>query len=117
MRSHFLDALRGMAVIWMVIFHTAFDLRMFGYFKADFSQGFWFSFPRVIAFTFLFCVGASLYLAHHPKTNWKVLGQRVFKLGTASLLVSLCTYLIFPGQWIFFGTLHCILVGSLLGGL
>lgn len=117
MRLHSLDALRGMAVIWMIIFHTAFDLKMFGYMSADFSKGFWYSFPRVIAFTFLFCVGASLHMAHHPKTNWTVLGKRALKLGGASFLVSLSTYLIFPRQWIFFGTLHCILVGSLLGGL
>ena len=117
MRAHYLDALRGMAVIWMIIFHTTYDLRMFGYVNLNFSEGFWFAFPRIIAFTFLFCVGVSLHLAHQTKTNWTNLRKRSLKLGGASLLVSLSTYIMFPKQWIFFGTLHCILVGSLLGGM
>lgn len=117
MRAPYLDALRGMAVIWMVIFHTAYDLRMFHFLSWDFSQGFWFAFPRVIAFTFLFCVGVSLNFGHVPKPNWNALAKRSLKLGAAALAVSIGTYFIFPQQWIYFGTLHCILVGSILGVL
>lgn len=117
MRKVWLDGLRGLAVIWMIIFHASYDLRMFGLVDWDFSQGFWYGFPRFIAFTFLFCVGASLNYGHTPKPNWKAIGSRSLKLGAAALAVSLGTYFIFPSQWIFFGTLHCILVGSVLGAL
>lgn len=117
MRAGFLDSLRGMAVIWMVIFHTCYDMRMLGMITWDFSQGFWFAFPRVIAFTFLFCVGMSLNYTHHSRINWSSLAKRSLKLGGAALVISLSTYFIFPGQWIYFGTLHCILVGSLLGAV
>jgi uncharacterized membrane protein len=117
MRSYWLDALRGLAVVWMIIFHTSYDLSVFQLVSWDFSQGFWFAFPRVIAFTFLFCVGASLNYGHTPKINWKSLGNRSLKLGAAALAVSVGTYFIFPHQWIYFGTLHCILVGSILGAL
>lgn len=117
MRSSWLDALRGMAVVWMIIFHTSYDLRMFNIVAWDFSAGFWYAFPRVIAFTFLFCVGASLNYGHTPEINWKSIKKRSIKLGLAAGAVSLGSYVAFPGQWIFFGTLHCILAGSLLGVL
>lgn len=117
MRAGFLDSLRGVAVIWMVIFHTCYDMRMLGMINWDFSQGFWYAFPRVIAFTFLFCVGMSLNFSHRPQINWPSLGKRSLKLGAAALIISISTYFIFPQQWIFFGTLHCILVGSILGAL
>jgi len=117
MRAGFLDTLRGIAVVWMIIFHTSYDMHMLGMVDWNFSSGFWFAFPRVIAFTFLFCVGASLNYAHAPRVNWKSLRLRSLKLGLAALAVSLGTYFIFPGQWIYFGTLHCIFFGSLFGAL
>ena len=117
MRAGYLDALRGIAVLWMIIFHSCYDLRMFGLVDWDFSTGFWFAFPRVIAFTFLFCVGISLNYSHTPKINISQLKQRSLKLGVAAFIISLVTYFLFPQNWIFFGTLHCILVGSLLGSL
>ncbi len=117
MRANFLDALRGMAVIWMIIFHAAYDMKMFNFVDWDFSGGFWYGFPRVIAWTFLFCVGASLNFTHQNHINWKSLSKRSLKLALAAGAVSLGTYIVFPSQWVYFGTLHCILVGSILGAL
>lgn len=117
MRANYLDSLRGIAVIWMVIFHTAYDLQMFQFVTWDFSTGFWFAFPRVIAFTFLFCVGLSLNYTHRPRINWDSLIKRSQKLGLAALIISVATYFLFPSNWIYFGTLHCIFAGSILGAL
>jgi len=117
MRDHFLDALRGMAVLWMIIFHFSYDMTILGFVDWDFSQGFWWMFPRVIAFTFLYCVGASLNYVHRPHIRWENLKSRTIKIGLAAILVSIGTYFLFPNQWVFFGTLHCILVGSILGAL
>jgi uncharacterized membrane protein len=117
MRFAYLDALRGMAVVWMIIFHFSYDLKMFHYLNWDFTHGFWFAFPRVIAFTFLFCVGISLHLTHQGKIKWSSLKKRSLKLALSALAVSLGTYVMFPSQWIFFGTLHCIFVGSIFGAL
>lgn len=117
MRAGYLDNLRGMAVIWMITFHATYDMKMLGMTDLDFSHGFWYAFPRIIAFTFLFCVGISLNFVHSPSVNWKNLSKRSIKLGSAALAVSIGTYLIFPSQWIYFGTLHCILVGSIFGAL
>ncbi len=117
MRIPFLDILRAVAVIWMIIFHVTYDMRMFGLNQIDFSEGFWFAFPRLIAGTFLFCVGIALNYTHKEKMNAPAMFKRLKKLGISALLVSIGTYLVFPQQWVYFGTLHCILVGSLLGAL
>jgi uncharacterized membrane protein len=117
MRAAYLDNLRGVAVIWMVIFHFCYDLRNLGFVDWSFSTGFWFAFPRVIAFTFLFCVGISLNYVHIPRINWRALKERALKLGLAALAISVSTYFLFPTQWIYFGTLHCIFAGSILGTL
>jgi len=101
----------------MIIFHASYDLQIFGFVDWDFSQGFWFGFPRLIAFTFLFCVGASTNYTHCPNIRWDFLGRRSFKLGLAAFIISLSTFFLFPTQWIFFGTLHCILVGSILAAI
>lgn len=117
MRAGYLDSLRGTAVVWMIIFHISFDMKMLGMLDWNFNEGFWYAFPRVIAFTFLFCVGASLNFVHTPKVDWPALGTRSLKLGLAAVAVSLGTYFIFPSQWVYFGTLHCIFAGSILGAL
>jgi uncharacterized membrane protein len=117
LRAGYLDTLRGIAVLWMIIFHTAYDLRILGFVNWNFTSGFWFAFPRVIAFTFLFCVGLSLNYVHTPQINWRNLQKRSLKLALAALIISSSTYLIFPDNWIFFGTLHSILLGSVLGAL
>jgi uncharacterized membrane protein len=116
-RAHYLDALRGLAVVWMIFFHAAYDLKMFNHLDWDFATGFWYAFPRVIAFTFLFCVGVSLNYTHRPRINWTALRKRTATLGAGALAVSVGTYFLFPNQWVYFGTLHCILVGSILGAL
>lgn len=115
MRVPYLDILRAIAVIWMIIFHVSYDMRMFGMNNIDFAQGFWFAFPRIIAGTFLFCVGIALNYTHREKVKTSALFKRLKQLGISALLVSIGTYFTFRSQWIYFGTLHCILAGSLLG--
>ncbi|MFA7614074.1 MAG: heparan-alpha-glucosaminide N-acetyltransferase [Candidatus Caldatribacteriota bacterium] len=113
-RFPFLDQLRGHAVIWMIIFHFTYDLKALGFIQLDMSSGFWYGFPRFIAFTFLFCVGFSSYFVHRKYIRWDFLKKRSLVLGLSALLISLSTYFLFPDQWIFLGTLHCIFLGSLL---
>ncbi len=115
MRVPYLDILRAVAVIWMIIFHVTYDMRMFGLNQINFTDGFWFAFPRIIAGTFLFCVGIALNYTHQERVKTPALLKRLKKLGLAALAVSIGTYIAFPQQWVYFGTLHCILAGSLLG--
>jgi len=113
-RIVFLDTLRTIAIVWMIIFHTAYDLKTFGLIDLDFNQGFWFYFPRLIAGLFLFCVGVSSYITHHGRIDFSKIKKRSLLLGFWAVVISIVTYLLFPRQWIYFGTLHCIFIGSLL---
>lgn len=107
-RYAMLDALRGLAVILMVIFHAAYDMWMFNLLDINVREGFWYALPRFIVFLFLWCVGASLQLTHGQGIHWASYNRRLFKLVGLALLISVVTYFTFPKSWIYFGTLHCI---------
>lgn len=114
-RYDYLDALRGIAVIGMIMFHTAWDMKMLGFNSLHLNSGFWYAFQKIVVFIFLFCVGTSLSLVHVPRINRKKLGQRLLKLALGAFALSLGSYLLFSSAWVFFGNLHCILFGSLFG--
>jgi uncharacterized membrane protein len=87
---------------------------MFGYNKINFQVGFWYWFPRVIVFMFLYCVGYTLAMNFSQQFNWSKFFKRFYKIAGYAAIVSVVTYLLFPANWIYFGTLHCIAVCSLL---
>ena len=107
-RYNSLDAIRGLAVILMVIFHGAYDLWLFDLVEINIREGFWFGLPRFIVFLFLWCVGASLQLTHAEGVRWPKYWQRLGKLVAMAATISLVTYFTFPKSWVYFGTLHCI---------
>ena len=53
-----LDALRGLAMVWMALFHFCFDLSYLGYWPQDFrADPFWTQQRTAIVSLFLFCAG------------------------------------------------------------
>ena len=114
-RYHFIDQIRGFAVFLMIIFHFSYDLQMFNFVEIDFVQDtFWWIFPRVIVFLFLFSMGLSFPIVHSPKIRWSVLKKRVLLISLFALSISLVTFFLFPTRWIYFGTLHCIALCSII---
>lgn len=60
-----IDALRGVAIVMMVIYHLMWDLLFFGVLtNVALQQGFWKYFQRTTASTFIFLVGVSLVVSH-----------------------------------------------------
>ena len=59
-----IDALRGFAIVEMVIYHFIWDLVFFGLFQANLLTGPWQIFAKSIATTFIFVMGVSLTLSH-----------------------------------------------------
>ncbi|MCX7287135.1 MAG: heparan-alpha-glucosaminide N-acetyltransferase [Rhodobacterales bacterium] len=113
-----LDMARTLAIICMVIFHFTFDLALFGHIPAEtLSQPFWHYFPRMIAGSFLFLSGVSLWLAHGNGIRWRAFWLRFGKLAAAAFLVTLASLWFVPGGPIWFGILHAIAVASLIGVL
>lgn len=114
-RYPMLDVIRGFAVLLMIIFHFSFDLKVFGFARIDFQNNlFWWTFPRVIVFLFLFAVGQSLELSSKNGIRPKAVTSRFARLAIYAGLISLFTYFAFPDRWIYFGTLHCIAVCTIL---
>ena len=55
-----------------------------------------------------------MQLAHHKRIKWSAIRTRMIKLITCAAIISIGTYISFPGRWIYFGTLHCIATCSIL---
>lgn len=114
-RFPLIDLTRGFAVLLMIIFHFSYDLAAFHYVEINFLEDrFWWLFPRVIVFLFLYAMGQSLELVHRKSIHWKKVSKRFLKIGFFALCISGYTYFAFPDHWIYFGTLHCIAICSLL---
>lgn len=111
-----LDTARTLAVLCMVVFHFTFDLALFGYIPAaTMAEPFWHYFARLIAGSFLFLSGVSLWLAHGRAIRWPSFWKRWAKLVAAALLVTLASIWLVPGGPIWFGILHAMAATALIG--
>ena len=110
-----IDALRGIAILAMIAYHFAFDLRFFGLTRSDFEgDPFWLTARAAIVTSFLLLVGVSLLLAYEAGVPGARFNRRVALIAACALAVTIGSYLVFPQRFIYFGILHCIAVSSLL---
>jgi uncharacterized membrane protein len=106
-----LDALRGLAIVWMAGFHLAFDLNHAGLLtpKQNFYlDPLWTVQRSCIVSLFLFCAGLSLAAALHAEQTWPRFWKRWAQVAACALLVSIGSAFMFPNSWISFGVLHGI---------
>lgn len=117
-KQHFeiIDLARGFAILLMFIYHFSYDLDYFGFIQANFNNGeFWIYFRMLIVTLFLTLMGISLYLASYKGLNKKRFKQRLILLIVYALLVTISSWVMFPNAMILFGILHFIAVASILG--
>ncbi|MCA1406775.1 DUF1624 domain-containing protein [Ensifer sp. IC3342] len=115
-RIALLDALRGLALVAMAIYHFVWDLEFFGYVAVGTAgTGGWRLFARLIASSFLFLAGYSLVLGQRPNFRPRAFARRFVKIAGAALLISVATWFAIPDTFIFFGILHSIAAASLVG--
>lgn len=121
-----LDLLRGIAVVWMTLFHFAFDLNHFGYIQQDFYRAPQWTVQRTcILSLFLFCAGFGQSLAVGAGQSWGRFWRRWLQIAGCAAAVSAGSALMFPNSWIYFGVLHgmavmlivCRLTANWGGGL
>jgi uncharacterized membrane protein len=120
MRSRFdrLDALRGAAMVWMALFHFAFDLNHFRFIQQDFHNDPRWTLQRTaIVSLFLLCAGAAQAVALAQGQSWPRFWRRWAQVAGCALLVSLGSWLMFPRSWISFGVLHGIALMLILARL
>jgi uncharacterized membrane protein len=112
-----IDVLRGVAMLWMAVFHFGFDLNHFGFVQprqAFFDDPFWTWQRSAILGTFLFTAGVSLAVAMAHGQTWSRFMRRWLQVVACAALVSLATWVVFPRAWIWFGVLHGMAVMLLL---
>jgi uncharacterized membrane protein len=114
-RIEAVDAVRGLAIVAMVVYHFVFDLRFFGVVRADFEgDPFWLTYRAIVLTAFLLVVGLSLVLAREAGVTSRRFARRVAVIGMCALAATIGSYLVFPQRFIYFGILHCIAVASVL---
>jgi uncharacterized membrane protein len=107
-----LDALRGVAIVWMAVFHLLFDLN---HFKLQPAQNFyvdpvWTVQRTCIVTLFLFCAGLGQAVALHHAQPWRRFWKRWLQIFDCAVLVTVASAFMFPHSWISFGVLHGIAV-------
>ena len=111
MRFGRLDALRGLAIVWMAVFHFSFDLAHFGFTRQDFhNDPLWTAQRTCIVTLFLLCAGAGQAAASSQGQPNARFWKRWAQVAACALLVSIGSGLMFPRSWISFGVLHGIAV-------
>ncbi len=115
-RIAILDMARGLALIAMASYHFGWDLELFGYVEPGTATTGWMRwYARFIASSFLMLVGISLFLAHAKEIRWPRFLNRLMQIAAAALAVTAATYFALDRGFIFFGILHQIAVGSIVG--
>ena len=115
-RILWIDVIRGISILAMITFHFAFDLMYFGFAKPNLIyQPDWQLFERMIAFSFLFIAGLSLFITHGSSVNWTSFIRRYGATAICAVLISTVTYYLFNNDMIRFGILHAISVSGLIG--
>jgi uncharacterized membrane protein len=102
-----LDALRGLAMLWMTVFHLCFDLSHAGLMHQDFYHDPVWTWQRVmIVSLFLFCAGLGQAVATAQGQSWSRFWKRWVQVAGCAALVTLASWWMFPQSFIYFGILH-----------
>jgi uncharacterized membrane protein len=116
-----IDAVRGIAVVTMIIFHSAFDLSFFGIMPLNVSSGFLRMLAYLTASTFIFLVGVSFTISYAraerrltPRALRFKYVQRGLTIFGYGLIITFITWLFLPSGTIFFGILHFIGIAILI---
>ena len=104
-----IDALRGLAMVWMTVYHFCFDLNHLGWLHQDLlTDPRWTLQRTAIVSLFLFCAGLGQAVAVHQGQSWPRFWRRWSQVALGAVLVSLGSWWMFPASYIYFGVLHGI---------
>lgn len=117
-----IDALRGVAIMMMVTYHSVYDLAFLGYYPyASAVTGAWRVFARATASLFILLVGVSLLISYaqagRQGRGWALYRKylaRGLKLVGWGLVITLATWLYVGKVVVFIGILHLIGIVSIL---
>ena len=110
-RLNFIDSWRGLAIVFMVIYHLLYDLKFI--FLKDmefFTIESWYPFQQFICWSFIFLAGFSHNLSKRPIKN-------SIKILLGALALTVVTKIADPSAYIRFGVLHLIGTSMLITAL
>lgn len=104
-----LDALRGLAIVWMAVFHFSFDLNYYHFIHQNLRGDPVWTWQRTCIVTlFLLCAGMAQAVAVHQGQTWPRFWRRWAQVAGCAVLVTLGSRLMFERSYITFGVLHGI---------
>jgi uncharacterized membrane protein len=106
-RFEALDALRGLAMVWMTAFHFSFDLNQFGFIQQNFYHDPLWTWQRTFILSlFLICAGMGQAMAVAQGQSWPRFWRRWAQVLGCALLVTAGSWWMYPQSFIYFGVLH-----------
>jgi uncharacterized membrane protein len=119
-----IDVARGIAVVTMILFHSAFDLNFFGVLPLNVSGGLLRMLAYLTASTFIFLVGVSFTISY-ARASQRLAGRdlalkyvrRGLTIFGYGLVITAVTWLFLPSVYIVFGILHFIGIAIVLAPL
>ncbi len=110
-----IDALRGIAILMMFVFHFFWNTNFFGLTHFALYSGGFGVFQKSIAILFLFIAGFSsiLFFSKH-NFSFRTYFKRFSLLLGAAVLISIVSWIVFPSMWIYFGIIHLIAFSFLI---
>jgi uncharacterized membrane protein len=122
LRMDAIDSLRGLALVWMTVYHFCFDLNNAGLARFDFYRDpVWTLQRTAILSLFLFCAGLGQAVAVQQAQPWMRFWNRWARIVACAVLVSAASWWMFPDSFIYFGVLHglalMLVIARLTAGL
>jgi uncharacterized membrane protein len=117
-----IDALRGVAILMMVVYHLAYDLTLFGYYRENVFVGPWRVWARITATLFILLAGVSLAISQARAEQRAAGGRNLFRrhlmrglsLVGWGLVITLITWIYMGRPVVIFGILHLIGAATIL---
>jgi uncharacterized membrane protein len=121
-----LDLLRTLAILGMVVYHAAYDLKFFHHWEIAVNTGAWMLLQRLVCTLFLLLVGVGIAISCQRNaspgrtffTSLKYSYPRYLKRGLwiffFGMVITVLTAFLAPRSFVRFGILHCIGVSVLL---
>ena len=113
-----MDAVRGVAIIMMIVYHSTYDLDTLGGYDIQSTTGYWALFADITAGLFLFLVGVSLVISRTRTnlTGWRLFGKYLAR-GLRILAYGMVLTVVFLALGmgvVAFGILHLIGISIIL---
>ena len=107
------DAMRGVAIVMMVVYHFTWDLHGLGGYDIELYHGFWHYFQLATASLFIGIVGVSMTLRYHAmarrgEPRYLPFFQRGVEIFSWGIVIGIVTFLFDAPRYVRFGILHFI---------